>query len=87
MGDPTAIALDTWMAQAFGIEQRLWERPQVRQEAERRLTEAAKLLRWQPRQVQASIWGAVYEHFTGHPAPHLIYTPQAPRETRGAYIL
>lgn len=65
LGDPNAIVLDTWMAKAFGIDERKdrWEYEYIAREGRRRIRKAARVLGWTPAQTQAAIWrGVMKEH-------------------------
>ena len=77
MGDLSQVVLDTWMATALGLDQKNFDRKlhntkfRVRHKATMRINKVAKQLGWQPAQVQASIWTAVYEQHHVQRAPGL----------------
>ena len=58
-GDLDAIVLDTWMAKAFEIEQRLFERVPIRRECELRIQRAARECGYHPAQCQAAVWAGI----------------------------
>jgi hypothetical protein len=58
-GDPEAVVLDTWMAKAFEIPQREFDKKKVRQECARRLGKVAKSFAISPAQAQAAVWAGI----------------------------
>ena len=75
-GDLSAVVLDVWMARAFGIEQRLFDRHGVHYECSRRVALAAKRLGWAPAEAQAAIWTAAVRRAGRNPAPFSIVADQ-----------
>jgi hypothetical protein len=57
-GADDPIVLDTWMAAAFEIDQKLFANKGVREQAETRIRKAAQHLTWTNAQTQAAIWSA-----------------------------
>lgn len=63
LGDEDAIVLDTWMAEALGVEQKLFERKWMQSCANRRIRYGAYLVSLTPSQFQACVWtGIVRRH-------------------------
>lgn len=67
-GDESAIVLDVWMAKAFGIDQKLFQRISIQEKCKRRIRNAAKRLGWIPAQTQAAIWTATVRQAGRNPA-------------------
>ncbi len=61
MGDLSQVVLDIWMARALKVSQVAFNRKPVREKATKRVCQAASQLGWEPAQVQAAVWTAVYE--------------------------
>lgn len=55
-GDLSAVVLDVWMAEAFKVDQRRFDRIPVRAKCNQRIRAAAGRLCWRPAEVQAAIW-------------------------------
>lgn len=58
-GDLDAIVLDTWMAEAFEIDQHRFQNKAVRKECEQRVRRAAHMCNLQPAELQAASWAAI----------------------------
>ena len=58
-GDLDAIVLDVWMSKAFEIDQRTFDRKDVRLECERRVCRAAARHVIRPAELQAASWAAI----------------------------
>lgn len=58
-GDLDAIVLDTWMAEAFEIEQSRFQNKVVRKECEQRIRRAARDCEIRPAELQAASWAAI----------------------------
>jgi len=71
MGDLSQVVLDIWMARALKVSQVAFNRKPVREKATKRVCQVAKQLDWEPAQVQAAIWTAVYEQHHVSKAPGL----------------
>ena len=75
MGDLSQVVLDIWMARALGVSQVAFNRKPVRAKATKRVCQVAKQLGWDPAQVQAAVWTAVYEanHVSKAPGLHTYF--------------
>lgn len=71
MGDLSQVVLDIWMARALKLNQKDFNRKAVRELATKRVCQVANQLGWQPAQVQAAVWTAVYESNHVSKAPGL----------------
>lgn len=58
LGDESAVVLDVYMAEAFGINQAAFNLRPVHRECCRRIERAADILGWTPAQIQAAVWSA-----------------------------
>lgn len=58
-GDLEAIVLDTWMAEAFEIEQPRFQNKDIRKECEQRIRRAARVCDIRPAELQAASWAAI----------------------------
>lgn len=58
-GDLEAIVLDTWMSEAFEIEQGRFRNKAVRKECEQRVRRAARTCNLRPAELQAASWAAI----------------------------
>ncbi len=71
LGDGDAIVLDVWMAKALNVPQAKLRNKGIRLKAMTRVRTVAKSLGWEPAEVQAAIWTAIFEANHVMDAPRL----------------